>query len=206
MGAGKSTVCRVFGSQGALVIDADAVGHETLGDPKVRRALVAEFGSAILDSDAQIVRPELGRRAFASPEAREGLNAIVWPALGRRLNQARAGALHDRPERPVVVDAALLIEWGDPRAFCDVLVVVAAPAPLRRERSMHRLGLTEAEAEARTASQLPDDEKARLADHVIENDGSLEALERRARALWRQIASCTWEEGGSSSDGCADTN
>jgi dephospho-CoA kinase len=188
MGAGKSTVCRVFESQGALVIDADTIGHETLGDPDVRRGLVAEFGDAVLDSDGRIVRPELGRRAFASPEARERLNAIVWPALGRRLDAARERALQERPDRPVVIDAALLIEWGDPRAFCDVLVVVTARAQLRKERSMQRLGITEPEAEARMVSQLPDDQKTRVADHVIRNDGSPEELEQRALVLWREIA------------------
>ena len=206
MGAGKSTVCRVFESEGALVLDADGVGHETLGDPLVRRQLVAAFGEAILGPDGKIIRPELGRRAFASKEAREQLNTIVWPALGRRLNEARAGALRDQPERPVVIDAALLIEWGDPRAFCDVLVVVGAPASLRRERSMHRLGLTRAEAEARMASQLPDDEKARVADHVIENDGSLEALKQRARALWQQIVPGCEARDGSVTDARDDTN
>ena len=187
IGAGKSSVCRIFEAEGALVVDADAVGHETVADPDVVRELAAAFGADILDSEGCLVRRELGRRAFASEAGRKQLNAIVWPPLDRRLRRRIREALDACPGRPVVVDAALLVEWGDPKAFCDLLVVVTAPREVRTARTMARLGISETEAGARMASQLPEEEKVRVADYVIVNDASAEELERKARAVWREI-------------------
>ena len=187
IGAGKSSVCRIFEAEGALVVDADAVGHETVADPDVLRELAAAFGSDILDAEGRLVRRELGRRAFASEAGRKHLNAIVWPPLDRRLRRRIREALDECPGRPVVVDAALLVEWGDSKAFCDLLVVVTAPREVRTARTMARLGISETEAGARMASQLPEEEKVRVADYVIVNDASAEELERKARAVWREI-------------------
>ena len=115
IGAGKSTVCAVFEKAGARVIDADATGHEVLRDPIVIRNLTDVFGREILDSDGQIARRKLGKRAFASDKNREKLNAIVWQPLRQLLLDKIHTALDREPTRPVVVDAALLVERGDPK-------------------------------------------------------------------------------------------
>ena len=187
IGAGKSSVCRVFEAEGGLAIDADAVGHETLEDPAVRRDLAEAFGEDVMDGEGRLVRREVARRAFASEASHARLNAIVWPRIGERLRATAEKALRDRPDRPVVIDAAMLLEWGDPDGLCDVTIVVTAPAAARRARTVARLGLTESEVEARMASQLSDEARARAVDYAIANDGSLEDLEERARAVWRQI-------------------
>ena len=185
IGAGKSTVCDVFAKAGAWVIEADEVGHETVQDPAVIQNLVEAFGLDIVDKNGVLIRRELGRRAFASEAGRERLNAIVWPPLIERLRDRAGAALEEAPERVVVIDAALLLEWGD--AFCDVLVVVAAPLEVRKKRTMDRLGISEAEVEARMASQKPEEEKVRAADYVIQNGDSLEMGRQRAREVWEQI-------------------
>lgn len=187
IGAGKSRVCEVFAREGARVIEADEVGRQTVEDPAVLRALAQAFGNDILDEQGALNRRELGRRAFASATARKRLNAIVWPSLGRRLREAAERLHSECPDRPVVVDAALILEWGDRHALCDALVAVTAPETRRIQRAMERKGLSEEEVRDRMASQLPESEKVAAADYVIENAGSLSDLESRAMAVWRQI-------------------
>ena len=187
IGAGKSRVCEVFAREGARVIDADEVGREAVEEPAVLRGLAQAFGNDILDDRGALNRRALGRRAFASPGARERLNAIVWPSLGRRMREAAERSRSERPDRPVVIDAALILEWGDHRTLCDALVVVTAPETVRIQRAMERKGLSDAEVRDRMASQLPESEKVAAADYVIENAGSLSDLETRAMAVWREI-------------------
>lgn len=187
IGAGKSRVCDVFARQGAYVIEADEVGREAVDAPAVLRSLAETFGRDILDEDGALVRRELGRRAFASIEARDRLNAIVWPTLVEKLKDWTRSALAEHPERPVVIDAALILEWGEHRELCDVLVVVTAPETVRIRRAMERKGLSEAEVRERMACQLPESEKVEAADFVIENAGSTTELETRALAVWQQI-------------------
>ncbi len=187
IGAGKSTVCAVFEAAGARVIDADATGHEVLRDPTVIRNLTDVFGQKILDSDGQIARRALGARAFASDEGREKLNAVVWQPLRQLLLDKIRAAQDTDPERPVVVDAALLLERGDPQKWLDVLVVVTAPEALRIQRTMARLGISEAEVKARIAAQLPEADKVAVADFVVVNDDTLAACRKRAQSVWNQL-------------------
>ncbi len=183
-GSGKSEVCRVFESLGGRVIDADRVGHEVLVDPDVIDKLTEAFGPEILDEEGRIVRRVLGRLSFGSEASRRRLTDVVWPAIGARLRKTTGKSLCDRPDRAVVVDAPLLIEWDPPKAFCDTLVVVTAEAETRVARTMSRLGLSREEVEARAVHQLPDEEKVSYADHVIENNGTLAELRTKAHALW----------------------
>lgn len=187
IGAGKSRVCEVFAREGAYVIDADELGRQAVEDPAVMLALTRAFGEGILDENGVLNCRELGRRAFASAEARDRLNAIVWPALREQLQGCAGSALVQRPERPVVIDAALILEWGDHRGLCDVLVVVTAPEAVRIRRAMERKGLSEGEVRDRMACQLPESDKIEAADYVIENAASTTELETRGLAVWRQI-------------------
>lgn len=187
IGAGKSTVCAVFEEAGARVIDADAIGHEALRDPIVIRNLTDVFGREILDSDGQIVRRELGKRAFASDESRGKLNAIVWQPLRQLLLDKIHAALDREPARPVVVDAALLVERGEPKKIVDVLVVVTAPEALRIQRTMARLGISKAEVVSRLSAQLPEEDKVAVADFVIINDKTPAVCRQRARAVWNKL-------------------
>lgn len=187
IGAGKSTVCRTFEALGAFVIDADKVGHEALRDPDVAQDLVEAFGEEILNDAGEVVRRELGRRAFSSEECRHRLNAVVWPSINRRIRDRVAQVRAQPSGRTVVIDAAMMVEWGDPKAQCDVLVVVTAPQEIRKRRTVTRLGISEEEAEMRMAAQVPEADRARVADYVIRNERSVSELEAEAIRVWRQI-------------------
>ena len=187
IGSGKSTVCRLFGGWGAIVLDADREAHDALEDSDVYRALVQAFGSSILDGSGQLLRRELGRVAFADDPGRETLTGIVWPAVGRRLKAGVRKAVDEDRDRPVVIEAPVLLEWGDPDGLCDVVVVVTGSEDLRIERTMENLGLTEEEVRARMRHQMSEEEKVRHADHVIVNDGTLAQLETRAREVWATL-------------------
>jgi dephospho-CoA kinase len=96
-------------------------------------------------------------------------------------------ALNDDQSRPVVVDAALLVERGNPKDLVDVLVVVSAPDEIRVGRTMNRLGISEAEVKDRMAAQLPQSEKVRVADFIIENDSTPDVCRERAAKVWQEI-------------------
>ncbi len=187
IGAGKSLVAQLFGKMGAYVIEADEVGRRAVTDPSVLRNLVEAFGEAILEGQGVLDRRVLGRLAFHNAETRETLNKIVWPRLGELLEEESCEALDSDPERTVVIDAALLLEWGDPKAFCDMLIVVTAPEAIRIRRIVERMGLTEAEVRDRMASQLSDQAKIEAADYVIVNDAELADLDARALDVWAKI-------------------
>ncbi len=187
IGAGKSTVCRTFEALGAFVIDADKVGHEALREPDVAQDLVDAFGEEILNDAGDVVRRELGWRAFSSEECRHRLNTIVWPSISRRIRDHVARVRAQQPGRTVVIDAAMIVEWGDPKAQCDVLVVVTAQQGIRKRRTVARLGISEEEAEMRMAAQVSEADKACVADYVIRNERSVSELEAEATRVWEQI-------------------
>ena len=187
IGSGKSVVAQLFEKKGAYVIEADEVGRRAVIDPSVLSRLVESFGDEILDGWGALDRRELGRRAFLNGDTRGTLNRIVWPKLGELLEKESGEAIDTDPRRTVVIDAALLLEWGDPKDFCEVLVVVTAPEPIRIRRIVERMGLTEAEVRDRMASQLPEESKLEAADFVIKNDSDLAELEARALDVWERI-------------------
>lgn len=187
IGAGKSTVSKAFEQWGGFVVDADVVGHETIRHPDVIDALANAFGKDILDENGQIIRPVLGKRAFASDDQREKLDRIVWHPLRALLKEKIRLALDEDAARPVVVDAALLVERGNPKELVDVLVVVTAPDATRIDRTAKRLGISKEQVQDRMARQLPQSEKVRVADFVIQNDTTPEACRTRAAEVWQEI-------------------
>ena len=186
LGAGKSTVARALAAAGARVVDADRMGHAVLEEAGVRRELAAAFGADVLGADGGVRRDELGRRAFATPEALARLNAVVHPRLLSRLRDEIESLAAEGYRGLVVLDAALLVEW-DLGAWCDVVVAVTAPLEARRRRAQTALGLSDADVEARLARQLPEEERVRYADRVLVNDGSEEDLAERAAALAAEL-------------------
>lgn len=185
IGTGKSTVARMLARRGAVVVDADdlarrAVAAGTPGYAKV----VARFGDGILAPDGSIDRKRLADVVFSDPAARRDLEAIVHPEVARMF--AEEAARHRGTDRVVVYVAPLLVEAGRADDF-DVLVVVTAPEEAQVARLVRDRAMTEEEVRARIAAQLPQEEKAARADLVIENAGSLEALERQVDAVWRDL-------------------
>ena len=190
-GSGKSTVARALVSRGAILMDADRIGHLiTDSDPEVRQALIAEYGPQVYRTSGPLDRGQVAARVFTDAEALQRLNRLVHPRILAHLRTS-LGALRARGARgPVVIDAALMIDWGFERE-CDALWAVVAPESLQIGRLVGGRGLTEADARARLSRQRTNAEFAAAADEVLVNDGSesqLEALAQQAlaRALERR--------------------
>jgi len=189
IGAGKSTVAQILAELGAEIIDADRIGHEVYRPGSDGFARVAEaFGPGVVGADGAIDRRALGALVFADPAARARLNAIVHPLIAAEVARRIAAARATGAARPLVVEAAVLLEAGW-RALVDRVWVVSA----RRENAIARVmatrGLERAEVERRLDAQLSDAERRREADVVLENDGSPAALRAAVEAAWRTLVS-----------------
>jgi dephospho-CoA kinase len=184
--AGKSEVVRRFRSWGATVIDADQLAREAQAPgTEVLRAIVQRFGRGVLLPSGELDRAALRGLVMGDDEALAALNGIVHPAVRRRRDQLAAEAA-ERGDRVVVNDIPLLFEAADPAAF-DLVVLVDAPAELRRERLIRTRGLSAEEADRMIRAQIPAERKRARADLVVENAGTLEDLDRAARAAWDEI-------------------
>lgn len=188
IGAGKSAVSTRFSHHGAVVVDADTIAREVVepGTPGLS-AVVAEFGRQVLASDGSLDRAALAAVVFADPERRTALEEIVHPLVALRSGQLIAAA----PAQAVVVYdmpllAELVVKGQRTTDEYDHVVVVQAPEELRITRLVAR-GLPEWDAEARIASQSTDEERRAIADHVIVNDGTLEALNAQVDTLWTEL-------------------
>jgi dephospho-CoA kinase len=187
IGSGKSTVAAMLAARGALVIDADRVGHESYrpGSEGFRRVVEA-FGPGVVAGDGTIDRKALGAIVFADPAALARLNAIVHPLIGTDVAARVAAARAEDPRRPVVIEAAILLEAGW-RRLADRLWVVSVRPETAIARVVAGRGLARAEVERRIAAQAPDTERRRAADLVIENDGTPADLAARVEEAWRTL-------------------
>lgn len=175
---GKSTVARRLVERGATVVDADRVARDVVAPgTEGLRAVCEAFGDSVLTPDGGLDRAALGRRVFGDDDARRLLESILHPRIARE-SLTRLAAAAARGVPPVVYDAALLVEQGRHRDFAGLIVVVCSEEH-QLARVIARDGLSEDEARARIAAQLPLAEKAAVADWLIENDGTLEQLTAR---------------------------
>ncbi len=174
IGSGKSAVGRMLAARGIPVVDADQVAREVVepGRPALRD-IASRFPDAVR-SDGSLDRKALAARVFADPQERQALNAIVHPRIAEEV-AVRMTELAAAGETVAVYEAALIVENGL-QGNLDGLIVVTAPAEAQIDRLRRRDGMTEDEARARIAAQLPAAEKARQATVVLENAGSEEEL------------------------------
>jgi dephospho-CoA kinase len=181
--AGKSVVARRLAALGATIIDADVLAREAVapGTPALA-AIVARFGADMLAPDGTLDRARLRRHVFADPVARTALNAIVHPEVIRRRDAALAAA-RARGDRVVVCDIPLLFETGRDGEF-ETVLLVDAPAAVRRDRLVRDRGLSPAEAEAMIAAQGPSGPKRARATLVFDNVGTVTDLEAAVDAAW----------------------
>ena len=185
LGTGKSTVARMFGELGAVVLDADTIAHEVIEPKRLAwREIVRTFGTDLLNDDETINRKRVAERAFRDPAARQQLEAIVHPQVLRRIKQQLHRLKRDRHIPAVVLDVPLLLETGS-ESLVDALVVVTAPPEVQRQRLCER-GMSEADAAARLDAQWDLDAKVRVADHIVENAGGLEQTRRQVKQVWKQ--------------------
>ncbi len=201
LACGKSTVAKMMSDRGAQVIQADAIAHELMspGQPVYEEA-VKRFGPEIVNSsDGTIIRSKLAELAFGSGRVQE-LNAVVHPAVIERQNQWMDGLGKSDPNVIAVVEAALILEAGVGKRF-DKIVVVTCKPEQKIERYAKRTITAESgplaeisarkEAQRRIAAQIPDEEKIKAADFVIDNSGSLENTERQVDAMMKTLRHAT---------------
>lgn len=179
IGSGKSTVARLLRAWGYPVLDADELAKRARENKKeeLKRLFPEAFREGKLDTRA------LGQLVFSDPERLRLLEALLHPEIRRLLEEELRGL---KGERVVFLEIPLLFEkgWED---RLDGVLVVTAPLELRLERVMARSGLSREEVLAREQAQMPEAEKARRADWILENRGSLEELEENLRAILRAI-------------------
>ena len=179
-GCGKTTALKAIEALGGVVLDCDAIYHELLKtDPALLNAIEARFPGVV--EDGQLARKKLGAIVFADPQALLDLNAITHSAV-------RQEVLRQLETRPVLaaIDAIGLFE-GDLAELCDVTVAVTAPKDDRIRRLMARDGISEEYAKNRIAAQHSDDWFRSKCDHVLENDGKLDAFATKCVAFLRNI-------------------
>ncbi len=192
--SGKSAVGEMFVKRGVHLIQSDAVAHALMqpGRP-VYEEVVRCFGREILNADGTVNRSRLAEAAFGSgsapPRVKE-LNQIVHPAVIDQENKWIEEIGRRDPNAIAVVEAALILEAGAAGRF-DLLIVVTCHPEQRVQRFARRLGISEeaarAEVSRRMAAQIPDQEKVKAADFVIDNSGSLDATEEQVRRVFTAL-------------------
>lgn len=185
MGSGKSLVASLFAQHGARVLAGDVFGHEALRQPHVREQVIARWGRGVLDENGEINRRKLGALVFADPAQRRALEALSCPWIERRFRDELEKAGADPAVSLVVIDAAILLEAGW-HNFCDRIVYVHAPRPVRLRRLSDGRGWTQKEVAAREQAQWPLAVKAGRADDAIDNSGPPEETARQVEALLRR--------------------
>ncbi|MCC6335938.1 MAG: dephospho-CoA kinase [Myxococcales bacterium] len=182
---GKSTVSRMFSELGVAIIDADLVAREVVEPGQPALAEIAGRFPGVVDAQGRLDRPKLAARIFQDPQERAALNAITHPRIQAAvLEKTRLLAEAGAPR--VLYDAALLIENGLHRGMHGVVLVVAPPE-VQRARLMARDRLSQKDAEARIASQMPLDEKRAHATWIVDNGGPLEDTHRQVRAVFEAM-------------------
>jgi dephospho-CoA kinase len=185
--SGKSTVARRFASHGASIIDADTLAREAVepGRPALAQ-VAARWGPEVLDARGALDRAALRQIVFGDPAELEALNAIIHPAVAQR-REALIAEARSRGDRVVIADIPLLFEAGLDDEV-DTIVLVDAPSEMRRARLLRDRGLSEPEAEAMIAAQMPASLKRARADQLIENTGTLDALASRTDEVWEALS------------------
>ncbi len=186
--SGKTTVGRIFSEIGARVEDADDLARSLAATPKMREALTETLGRSFYTPSGELKRSELAAYIFQHPDALQKVNALIHPLVIAELDR-RYERVEGEPGC-FVVETALAVETGYADKF-EVVVVVVSPRAERLRRLVEQDGFTPDQAVARMAAQLPQEEKVKRADYVLENNGSLEELEEKARALYEKL--CTNE-------------
>jgi dephospho-CoA kinase len=194
--SGKSAVGEMLAARGAHVIQADRIAHELMqpGEP-VYAEVVRHFGRQILEADGRINRKKLAEAAFGAGQAAASsriaeLNRIVHPAVIAHQEKWMEETGHRHPNAIAVVEAALVVEAGVANHF-DKLIVVTCPPEIRLRRLAARLAIDLASAQRemnrRMAAQLPDEQKAKAGDYIIDNSGSLADTEAQVDKIFKEL-------------------
>jgi dephospho-CoA kinase len=193
--SGKSAVGEMFAKRGAHLIQSDTVAHSLMQPGQVvYEEVVRRFGRAILNADGTISRPRMAEAAFGTPGGPaprvQELNEIVHPPVIEHENRWMEEIGRRDPKAIAIVEAALILEANAAGRF-DGLIVVTCHPDQRILRYARRNGVSEdaarAEVTRRMAAQIPDEEKVKAADFVIDNSGSLAATEEQVERVFGEL-------------------
>jgi len=184
---GKSFVASVFAELGCHVLDADQTAREVVvpGSPGLD-SLAKFFGERIINADGTLNRQELGALVFADEQKRQQLNHILHPFIIARQDEILRIWEREDPKGIGVVDAALMIESGGYKRF-DKLIVVHCRPEVQLERLMLRNGLSRNEAQRRIDSQMPQEEKQKFADYLIDTSDGFELTRNRTVEVYKEL-------------------
>ena len=188
---GKSTVASMFKYLGAKIIDADKLGHSViLPNKPAWKKIVKIFGKDILQNDLTIDREKLGKIVFTNQTLLKKLNEITHPEITKiikkEINLARNAASNQG--KVLIVDAALIYE-AEMDGLMDKIIVVYIDKDKQIKRLIKRNNLSKEEALQRVRSQIPMEEKAKMADYVIDNSNSLDKTREQVEKIWKNLVS-----------------
>ena len=186
IGSGKTTVSQCLAELGAIILDADKLGHEAYKpDTEAWREVVATFGRQILTPSGEIDRKKLGEIVFSNPESLSRLNQIMHPKMYDMM-KAQIEGYRQQGVAVVVLEAAILIEanWT---SLADEVWVTVAPEDKVLKRLKEQRGLDEEQTLARIRSQLSAEERAQHADVIINNEGDLDEVKAKVKELWARL-------------------
>jgi dephospho-CoA kinase len=183
IGMGKSTTLQMFADEGVPVYDADAAVHAVYSSTAVPVVEAAFPGTT---ADGKVDRQKLSQRVLGNPEALKRLEQIVHPLLGAHRQKFLEQA--EKSGAPIVLmDVPLLFETGGEKRM-DAIVVVSAPAELQRERVLARENMTQDKLDAILARQMPDAEKRKRADFVVDTSRGLEPVRAEVKDILAKVA------------------
>ena len=184
---GKSFVTSVFAGLGCRILDADQTAREVvLPGAEGLKAVVEAFGEEVLTPDGTLDRDRMASIVFADESQRQRLNQILHPFIIARQDEILRDWETEDPNGIGIVDAALMIESGGYKRF-DKLIVVHCRPEVQLERLMLRNNLTLAEAERRIASQMPQEEKQKYADYLIDTSDGFEPTRKRTIEVYNAL-------------------
>lgn len=186
IGSGKTTVSMFLAELGAIIMDADKVGHELIKPgSNIWRQVADAFGNQILTDGDVIDRKRLGEIIFNDSEARIKLNKIMHPPM-YSLVQGQLEVYKQQGVKVIVLEAPVLLDAGWASLVDEVWVTIASENTIMK-RLKQRSGLSERDIKARISSQLKSEERIKFADVVIDTDCSLEELKEKVKVLWRKL-------------------
>ena len=181
-GSGKTTAAHLFEELGACVVDADTLGHEVLmkGGPRYAE-VISLFKETVRPETGELDRRKIADIIFHDAVRRKKLEDIIHPYVFQRLIEEA----NETEEKIIILEVPLLFETGFDR-FCDQTIVVQADEPVIHSR-LREKGFSKEEIKARQGAQLSSEEKARKADIIINNSGTLEETRRKVEKIWKEL-------------------
>ena len=185
IGSGKSTASAFFKKKGAFVIDADSEAKNLFTkNNNLTQRIITTFGPQVTTNN-QLDLKRLSELVFSSKLLQNQLNEIIWPEVSQLMIEAAQKA-EIEGLKLFIVDAALLLEAGFIEFFNSILLITAYK-PIRIERILNRKNIPEDQIEKRMALQMPESEKKKLAQHIIENNGTLSKLNEKLENYWESL-------------------